>query len=654
MSRRPRSTASSDAARLPAAGARSFPWGHVALIVGAVLAVYANTSSLPFVFDDASTVVDNTTIRSLAGSLAGGPVQSATAGRPLVNLTLALNYAVSGTAPWSYHLVNALIVALCAALLYALVGRALSLPRVPDTLRTRATGIALASALLWGVHPLLSETVDYVTQRTESLMGLAYLATLYAGVRAASAEAPMRWTLAAIVACAAGMATKESMATAPLAMLLLDAALVTGSLRESLVRRRVLYGGLVATWLVLAGLNVAGPRWRSAGFASGVSPWTYLLNQAPMLVRYLRVSVLPVGLVLDYGIPGPVALSAVWPQAALIVALLVGVVVAWLGAPLAALAGTLFFVLLAPTSSFVPIATEVGAERRMFLPLAVLVVSVVAIAARQFERLAPEARSRAARATVAMLALVLGALTVQRNTEYTTGPAIWQTVIDRWDHGRAHYNLGVELRRAGRRAEAIAAYERAAADTPEAHYALGFERQEDQQYDRAAEHYRTYIRLRPMDANVLRAYHQLGRTLMAQEKHEEALAAFQEVLTRAPGNLDALSGTADTLLALKRWPDAIAAYERYLAANPENIGARFNLGLALFEVDQFERSAAAFQAVIARDPSNVGAYVNLANAVGSMGRYSDAVRALQRAAELEKDPAMRDAILASVRQILGH
>ncbi len=628
-------------------------WPHGVLVAGAVLAVYANAVTLPFVFDDASTIVDNPTLRSLAASLAGGPPQSATAGRPLVNLTLAVNRAISGSEPWSYHLVNALIVALCATLLLAVVRRALALPRVPATLRDRASGIALAAALLWGVHPLLSETVDYVTQRTESLMALAYLATLYAGIRAVAGDAP-RWSVAAVLACAAGMASKESMVTAPITLLLLDAVLGTGSVAESLRRRRLLYAGLAATWGLLLVLNLAGPRFRSAGFSSGVSPWTYLLNQAPMLLRYLRLAVAPTGLVLDYGVPKPLTLAQVWPAATAVLAILAGVAVAWRRWPLVGMAGTIFFLLLAPTSSLVPIATEVGAERRMFLPLAVLVVTIVAAATWALQRAAAQRASRIGPGAVAVAAVVLGGLTLQRNTEYATGTTIWQTVIDRREHGRAHYNLGIELRRIGRRADAIAAFERSVVDTPEAHYALGFERQADQQYDRAAEHYRSYIRLRPMDANVLRAYHQLGRTLMSQERFDDALAAFREVLARQPDNLDALGGTADSLLALQRWPEAITTYERYLTLNPGNTAARFNLGLALFEVDRFADSAAAFQAVLAQDPSNVGAYVNLANAVGSMGRYGDAVRALQRAAELERDPAAREAILASVRLILGH
>jgi tetratricopeptide (TPR) repeat protein len=627
------------------------PLGAVAL---AALAAYANALGNPFVFDDQGTVVDNPTIRSIAGSLAGGPMQSATAGRPLVNLSFALNYAGAGTSPWVYHAWNLAVLVLCAGLLFGLVRRTLQLPDLPPALRERARGVATAVAVLWAVHPLHSETINYVTQRSESMMALAYLATLYAALRAFTNARPGRWLAASIAACAAGMACKESMATAPLVVLLYDATFISGGLGPALRRRPAFYGALAATWLVLGALVVGGPRSHSAGFSSGVSPWTYLLNQGPMIVRYLRVALVPVGLVLDYGEPRALTLGAVWPAALVVLALLVAALAAWLRWPRAAFPATTFFILLAPTSSFVPIATEVGAERRMFLPLAALLVLGCVGAARLLARAAAARQPRVGLAAAAAVAVLFVALTAQRNTEYATAISIWQTVVDRWETGRAHYNLGIELRAAGRRADAIAAFERALADTPDAHYALGFERQNDQRFDEAAEHYRTYIRLRPMDANVVRAYHQLGRTLLAQGRHEEALTAFRDVLARKPGDVDGLAGSADTLLALKRWPEAISAYQQYLAVNPGNAMARFNLGLALFEGNRYEEAASAFMAVISREPSNVAAHVNLANTFGSMGRYGEAVQAFRRAAELETDPEAKENILAVVRDLIGH
>ena len=101
-----------------------------ALIVVAGLMAYVNALGHPLVFDDASTIAGNASIRTVTGSVRGGPAQSATAGRPLVNLTFAINYALHGVAPWGYHAVNLGIHLLCALLVFALLRRMFQLPLV--------------------------------------------------------------------------------------------------------------------------------------------------------------------------------------------------------------------------------------------------------------------------------------------------------------------------------------------------------------------------------------------------------------------------------------------------------------------------------------------------------------------------------------------
>jgi len=624
-----------------------------ALIVVAGLLAYLNALGHPLVFDDASTIAANTSIRTVTGSIRGGPAQSATAGRPLVNLTFAINYALHGAAPWGYHAVNLGIHLLCALLVFALLRRMFQLPLVADWAGDSAQWLAASVALLWVVHPLNSEIVNYATQRTEALMALAWLTTLYCGVRSLIDSRPMRWQMASVAACAAGMACKESMATAPVMMLLLEAAFTRQS-PVAIVRRRAgYYGALFATWIVLAAFIVEGPRWRSAGFSSGVSPWVYLLNQPPLIMRYLRLVFVPVGLVLDYGEPVVQSARAVWPAGLLVFLLALAAAAAWRVAPALAFFLAWFFITLAPTSSILPIATEVGAERRMYLPLIAVLAVLTMVGWEGLKRLAAPARSRAGRALVAGLCVVLAALTALRNREYASTLTIWQTVVERWPGARGHHNYGIELVAAGRRAEGIEEYRRAIPGNAEARYALGFELQADGRYDEAIEQYRTFISLKPEDINVPRAYHQIGRALLTQGKREEALAAFTDAVARMPRDEGSLAGIADTLLALDRLPEAVTAYQRYLRLFPNSVGGMMNLGLALVKLDRDAEARDMFAAVVQLEPDNVAANVNLAYALANTGRYADSVRVFRRAAELEKDPAGRAAIQAALGQLLS-
>jgi hypothetical protein len=265
----------------------------------------------------------------------------------------------------------------CALLVFGLVRLTLQQPALRDRFGARALDLAFAVSLLWALHPLNTEAVDYVTQRTESMMALFYLATLVASTRAAAEESPRRWPIAAVALCAAGMACKESMVTAPVMVALYDRAFVFRSFKEAFTRRWPLYAGLVATWLLLALLLLGGARVNSAGFSAGVGVWTYLLNQAVMIVRYLYLAIWPWSLVSNYGWPAPLTLADVLPQAAIVCALLAATLAAMFRWPAVGFAGCWFFLTLAPTSSVVPIATEVGAERRMYLPLVALITLAV-------------------------------------------------------------------------------------------------------------------------------------------------------------------------------------------------------------------------------------------------------------------------------------
>jgi protein O-mannosyl-transferase len=422
-----------------------------ALLVAAGAAVFFNSLNAPFVFDDVDAILENPHIRQLwpLTFALGAPAQSPVAGRPLVSLSLAVNYALGGVAPWGYHAGNLAVHVACALLLFGIVRRTLHRigPRAMDA--TASLWLAFACALLWLVHPLQTEVVDYVTQRTEAMMGVCYFATLYAATRAMSAGKGVRlWTIVSIVSCAVGMTAKESMVTAPIMVLLYDVVFQAGSFGQALRERRRFYGGLFATWIVLVAILIPGPRSHSAGLSTPVSPWIYALNQAPMILRYLRLSIWPSSLVLDYGPTMPVSPAVALPGVLVVFALLGVCGWAWRRSRALGFLGAWVFLTLAPTSSVVPIATEVGAERRMYLPLAALIVLAVvpaALALTPWLRRAPIGRvSRVAPpALLLAVAMAFAVVSVRRNAEYHDPTGIWETAVARRPNfGRRAHRFG--------------------------------------------------------------------------------------------------------------------------------------------------------------------------------------------------------------------
>ena len=620
------------------------------LLVACTIAAYGNSLGGAFVYDDHGSILENQHIRQLwplTRALTANR-ETPVAGRPVVGLSLAINYAIGGISPWGYHAWNLGVHLLCGLLLFGVLRRTFALPSVPAWLRDSADWLAFAAALIWLVHPLQTEAVDYVTQRTESMMGLFYLLTLYGALRSMTGppSTAARWTLVAIVACALGMATKEPMATAPVVIWLYDAIFVAGSVGRALRERRWLYAGLAATWAIVVALNVRGPRSNSTGFATGVTPWMYLLNQTQMLATYLKLAVWPSPLVFDYGRPQTVSLMDVWPYGLLIVALLVATAVAWWRRPQLAFAGIWFFAILAPSSSFVPIATEVGAERRMYLPLAAVVVLAVVAACFVWVRtrstfgdgkglVAFASRPAAVVAALTILTAALMGLTFRCNAEYRTERSIWQTVLDRRPQGRAHYSVAMALKNDGRRDEALEHLRQALADEPEADYAIGFELDSEKRYEEAIGHYREFIKRKPMDISVPRAYHQIGRASIALGKPDQAVAAFREMLRMWPWEADAHGGLADALLQQEKYDEAIAEYREYVRLAPNDASGHFNLGLALVSADRETEAIDAFKRAVALRPGDAVMRETLALALVATRKLDEAVEQYRAALSIE-------------------
>jgi Flp pilus assembly protein TadD len=592
-----------------------FAW----LLVAVGIAIYANSLPNPFVFDDIPAIVDNYHIRQLwplSESLTAPP-QVTVAGRPLVSFSLALNHALGAD--------------------------------VPRDLAGRAPGFAFAVALLWLVHPLNSEVVNYVVQRTESIMALCYLLTFYCAIRAAAPGARRgAWSAAAVLACALGMFSKESMVSAPLALLLYDVAFGHGTPRERLAQRRGLYLGLAGCWLLLGAILWSGPRSETVGFAVGITAFDYLLNQGVIVFDYLKSAAVPYPLVFDYGDARPIALAEALPGVLFVGATGIAALVAYLRRPPAGFAGLWIFVTLAPTSSLVPIASEVGAERRMYLPLAGVLVIVVASLVRLLDRSGWEGRRRA-RAAIGLLlvgATLLGAVTVRRNLDYRTHERIWRTAVAaRPLNPRAHVNLGHALHVAGRDAEAVASYERALEIDPgyaQAHFNLGVLLAEQGDRDGAVARYRRALELNP---DLTEVHHNLAAELGNRGELPEAIVHFREAVRLSPESVASRLHLARALRLTDRSGEALEQLEAALRFDARHVETLGELAW-LLATDRDPALRDGGRAVeLARRAIDLGeggalAYDTLAAALAEQGRFDEAETAAGEARSRATRPGL--------------
>jgi Tfp pilus assembly protein PilF len=549
-----------------------------ALIVLATTAAYSNSFRGAFILDDIDCILNNATIRHLwpLGPVLSPPSEGGrtVAGRPLVNLTLAINYAVSGTDVWSYHATNLLVHILAALTLWGVVRRTLSLPTIPEHLRESADWLATAAVLLWALHPLTTAAVTYTVQRAESMMALFYLLMLYCRIRGWSSRRPARWYIGAVVAAALGMASKEVMATVPLVVLLYDRMFLTGSFRQALQSRWRLYAGLAATWLILAALH--GGRAGSAGFGGPIGAGAYALTQFKFIATYLRLCFWPHPLIFDYGTPLVGGIHDVFPQAILVTGLIVATAVTLWAKPRLGFLGAWFFLILAPSSSIVPVSTQTGAEHRMYLPLmAVVVMTVLAggYAVRHgTNRMLPRSARRGWIGVLVVLvaAALLGWATFHRNSDYRSGVSIWtDTLAKRPDNPRAHYNLGRHYVEAGDFLQAREQFARTVQlkpDYPDGYMNLACAEARLGQNEVALADFDRAIQLFPSKAD---NYFNRGNSLYELGRFEEAIADYDAAIARNTGHAKAYYSRGQAQQKLKRTAEALASYNAAIRLKPD-------------------------------------------------------------------------------------
>ena len=605
----------------------------VVVLGGMLWLVYGPTINAPFIFDDTPSLIENPSIVRLWPLIGDGgqpgplnpPKDLPTSGRPLVNLTFALNYHFGKLNPAGYHIFNLAVYWLSAILLGLIILQILQLDYFEGRFTRVSRPLAFLTALLWAIHPLNTETVVYITQRTELMVGLFYLLTLYASLRywkSATSKERTVWALLAALACCAGMVSKEVMVTAPVVIMLVEWTLITGSLRQSLRRSWPLYVGLAIGWVLLLALNYNHPRAGSAGFGLTVSAITWWYTQAKILWMYLKLVVWPWPLLIHYEMPYLETFGQAWPWVVATVVLIVVVLSLLWRRSVVGLAGAWMLLILSPTL-VVPIVTEMAAERRMYLPLAALMAPLVAGSywlilkaqekgwiARGISKSAgkPALKNVTAISAVSLLAFILAVVwinvDVHRVAAFQDPIALWQYTADHESEDFVAFNnLGAELMHAARPQEAIGPLQQSLKLNPK--------------------HFEARINL--------------GTALMRVGRLPEAIDEFQQVVQHYPSSVHGLCDLGIALGKVGRVQEAIDQFQAASKVDPSNVAVHYNLGLVLARAGRMQDAIEQFRAALRVDPNYFEAQVNLGAALASSGQPQEALDHFQQALQIKPD-----------------
>lgn len=596
------------------------------LVLAAALC-FANGMRGPFLFDDARFALDDPPGFWM---------------RPVLWWTVLLNRAFSRVDTLGYHLFNVSVHALAGLVLFDLLRRTLALLPAWRGPAERSL-FSFAVVLPWLVHPLQTEAVTYLSGRSESLAGLAYLTTLYAFVRSGTSPRPRAWLALALAAFVLGMGSKELVATAPFLVLLYDRTFLSASFAQALRRRRAFYAALFLADLALSSAFVFPQLFQensTAGFGVASSgAWEYLRTQPGVLLHYLALGFWPGDLCLDYQWPVASGAREFVPQALAILALLGVTLWGLVRGSRLAFAGAWFFVILAPTSSFVP-HQDPACDRRMYLPLA----AVAVLAATAAWRLAqgrvrrPEAARRLVAGASVVLATVLGLVTVRRNELYRSPVAMWQHVVARAPHNwRGYLSLGIVLMEAGRLDESVAALERSLAISPRpnAYLQLGVVQELRHRLDLALAAYDGADALRPEHAETL-LYR--GIAHLKNGAPERAHADLERAFALEPASLAQIQlGIAD--LQREDWGEAASHFRRAHELDPASARARGGLGRALFQQQRYAEALPELEAALLASPDDQDLHTLAGACMSALARPEEALEHHRRAVEIPPDAA---------------
>jgi tetratricopeptide (TPR) repeat protein len=591
------------------------PYAVLALVVLVTLACFSPALQAGFIdWDEDPLLIKNLGYRGLGLTQLGWMFSTTRMGHymPLTWLSYAWDFVLWGMNPLGYHLTNLLVHCASAAVLYLIALRLLSaapsplpspprggegssMPPIPSGERAGVRGAAAFAALLWAIHPLRVESVAWITERRDMLSGLFFLLAVlgYLGYCGEEPGGPRRRRLywLSLGSFTLALLSKGIVATLPAVLLLLDVYPLR-RIGDWPSARRALLEKIPFLALALAAVAVGFWAVVRGGGMTPVGQLGWLGRVAISVYAfafYLWTSVWPAGLSPLYELPVPLdPMARAFLLAGLVVAAITAAAVLlrrrW---PALLAAWVAYLLLLLPVAGLAHNGYQIAADRYTYLPAVALALLAGGAVAAVGVALSRRHHRILAAVLAALVIASLGAATWRQTGFWRDGVTLWQRALARDPaSGIAHANLGGELAKRSRVAEAV------------------------KEFDEA-------IRLRP---NYAEAHLFLG-VLMAQQGHlADAAALFERALELRPGFADAHNNLGVTLARAGRLRLAEEHFREAARLAPDSADARNNLGLALAQQGRLAEAEAQFQEAVRLRPDFREAQGNLARARQLLGR----------------------------------
>lgn len=605
---------------------------HVRIVIGLCalgFLVYANTFTSTFHFDDFAVIINNPAVRNL-WDISG--LFNAFNTRLIPGWTFALNYAVGQLNVVGYHFFNIWLHVCNAVLLYAFVHQLLVLDGSSQKRNPNQTlCIALAAALIFLVHPLATQPVNYIWQRTTLLVTFFYLGTLvlYVQYRLSQSKG-FYW--GALLACLLAMLSKETVFLLPVMIVFIELLFfkITSKEKRIWLLPFVLMMFIIPILLQRASgltLELMHPHSLTEGVSAEVmSRKDYWMTQVNALCSYLRLFIVPWGQNVDHDYPLASQTGwMVWGASASVHLLLLSAAGYFLSRKKIISFSIVWFYLATLIESFVT-SPDLLVEHRMYLPMAGLCVGVSTVL---FDRLK---NVKNAMIIVALVAIAFASLTVKRNVVWQDDLTLWTDAVAKSPmKARPLNNRGIIFKKTGHLNLALNDFDRAIALDPQyaqAYQNRGHLHKMNNNYDAALADYSKVLVLEPDNAE---AYASRGNIYKRKEQLDQALADYSASIQFNPVNPEVYSLRAYVYQSKGDREKAIEDYGRAIAVEPHYVYAYNNRGNLYLNQNELSKAIEDYNQAIAIDPQFGEAYMNRAVAYFHLGKLIESKADVDRA-----------------------
>jgi protein O-mannosyl-transferase len=626
-----------------------------AIIVLTAFVLYGSALSHPFFFDDLRSIVENPYIRNLGNiSLLLQGIQSYTGSyRALPTITFAVNYHLHQLNVFGYHLVNLILHILSGILIY-LISRHLfrlaskteeSFPEGKQEVRNCMDNVfPLLTALIFIIHPIQVNTVTYIVQRNEGMAGFFFLLAFFLFIKGSFQQGRKKM----IYWCGVGLSflgsalSKEIGFMLPVVLILFDFIFVCQTREETMKRWKTYL--LVVLFFTLYGLFfLNGGIW---GLLIKGSPgrqwslvWEHLLTEANVIIQYFKLIFLPLPgwLNIDHDMKISKSLMEypTWISGSVHLALLALAAIFFRKRKLISFSIGWFYLILAPTSSIIPI-WDVMVEYRLYLPLFAygLLLSLSIKSLSQF--LSHKGSRKFGRnllwGLVILMLCFYSWVTLERNKILKDDLSLWMDATkkspDKYRPQISLINAYIQQGLYDRAIEVSLALLKKYPDNYEVYNALGVSHRRQREYDQAIEYFRKSIRIN--GENVL-AYYNLGVLLLEQKKYDQAIETFDTALRVLPSYAKAYNNLANALAMKGLLDEAIEKEKEAIRIDPVVAEFRYNLARFYEDKNMVAEAIQAYKEALRLDSGLFPALLSLGMLYSRIENSPEAIRELEEA-----------------------